>query len=104
MLESDIPFNKKIEKIIFEKGFEANQISERFFQDFMEEYASGQSYVEQLYVNEALPLYMKFFNEGRENGCIDPSTSEEAILFYLQIYREDMQGKALATQIHPISH
>lgn len=103
MLESDIPFNKKIEKIIFEKGFEANQISERFFQDFMEEYASGQSYVEQLYVNEALPLYMKFFNEGRENGFIDPSISDEAILFYLQMFGEYMQRKDVAKQILPIS-
>lgn len=103
MLESDIPFNKKIEKIIFEKEFEANQISERFFQDFMEEYASGQSYVEQLYVNEALPLYMKFFNEGRENGFIDPSISDEAILFYLQMFGEYMQRKDVAKQILPIS-
>ena len=49
LLANDLPFNEKIKKIIFEKGIAANQISERFFQDFMKDYASGQSYVEEVY-------------------------------------------------------
>lgn len=103
LLQSDIPFHEKIERIIFEKGFAVDQISERFFEDFMEDYASGKSYVEELYITEALPLYMKFFNEGREAGFIDPSISDEAILFYLQMFREYMQKKDVAKNIHAIA-
>src|SRR5690625_2362082 len=48
LLLSDLSFHEKLEKIIFDKLFESNQINERFFEDFMKDYASGQSYVEQL--------------------------------------------------------
>src|SRR5699024_12469139 len=56
MLESDIPCNKKIEKIIFEKGVEADQKSKRVFQEYREEYAGGKSYIETLHEHEALAL------------------------------------------------
>ena len=103
MLESDLPFNKKIEKIVFGKALEAEQISERFFQDFMQDYASGQSYVEQLYMKEALPVLMNFFEEGRKQGYVDPSISNEAILFFLQMFQEYMQREDVAKQILPLA-
>lgn len=102
-LESDLPFNDKIKKIIFDKGVAADQISERFFQDFMKDYASGQSYVEEVYKKEALPLFIKFFDEGREQGHIDPTVSNEAILFYLQMFQEYMQRDDLATNLLPMA-
>ena len=85
LLVNDLPFNEKIKKIIFNKGIAANQISEQFFQDFMKDYASGRSYVEEVYQKEALPLFIKLFNEGREQGYINSEVSDEAILFYLKI-------------------
>ncbi len=83
LLVNDLPFNEKIKKIIFEKGIAANQISERFFQDFMKDYASGQSYVEEVYQKEALPLFIKLFNEGREQENKDILTLRYQMkLFY----------------------
>ncbi|MFE8697396.1 TetR/AcrR family transcriptional regulator [Cytobacillus sp. FJAT-53684] len=90
-LESDLPFNEKITKLMFEKGAIINQISEKFLQDFMKDYASGQSYVEELYINDALPLFIEFFNKGRAQGYIDSSISNEAILLYLKMFQESMQ-------------
>lgn len=103
LLVNDLPFNEKIKKIIFEKGIAANQISERFFQDFMKDYASGQSYVEEVYQKEALPLFIKLFNEGREQGYIDSEISDEAILFYLKMFQEYLQREDVATMTLPIS-
>lgn len=103
LLVNDLPFNEKIKKIIFEKGIAANQISERFFQDFMKDYASGQSYVEEIYQKEALPLFIKLFNEGREQGYIDSEISNEAILFYLKMFQEYLQREDVATMTLPIA-
>lgn len=103
LLVNDLPFNEKIKKIIFEKGIAANQISERFFQDFMKDYASGQSYVEEVYQKEALPLFIKLFNEGREQGYIDSEISDEAILFYLKMFQEYLQREDVATMTLPIA-
>ena len=103
LLESDLPFHEKIQKIIFEKGLQANQISDRFFQDFMKDYASGQSYVEEVYMKEALPLLIKLFDEGRAQGFIDATISNEAILFYLQMFKEHMQREDLAKAMRPIA-
>ena len=103
LLVNDLPFNEKIKKIIFEKGIAANQISERFFQDFMKDYVSGQSYVEEVYQKEALPLFIKLFNEGREQGYIDSEISDEAILFYLKMFQEYLQREDVATMTLPIA-
>lgn len=103
LLVNDLPFNEKIKKIIFEKGIAANQISERFFQDFMKDYASGQSYVEEIYQKEALPLFIKLFNEGREQGYINSEVSDEAILFYLKMFQEYLQREDVGTMTLPIA-
>src|SRR5690606_15137833 len=103
LLVNDLPFNEKIKKIMFEKGIAANQMSERFFQDFMKDYASGQSYVEEVYQKEALPLFIKLFNEGREQGYIDSEISDEAILFYLKMFQEYLQREDVATMTLPIA-
>lgn len=102
-LESDLPFNEKITKILFEKRTAANQISERFFQDFMKDYARGQSYVEEVYEKETLPLFIKLFNEGREQGSIDAGVSDEAILFYLKMFQEYLQREDIAKITLPIA-
>ncbi len=103
LLERNLPFNEKITKIIFEKGTAANQISETFFQDFMKDYAMGQSYAEEIYEKEALPLLIKLFNEGREQGYIDDAVSDEAILFYLKMFQEYLQREDSAKMALPVA-
>lgn len=100
-LEGDLPFNEKIKKIIFDKGTAANQISDQFFQDFMKDYSSGQSYVEEIYYKEAFPLFIKLFDEGREQGYIDPTISNEAILLYLQMFKEFIQREDIGPKLLP---
>jgi AcrR family transcriptional regulator len=103
VLESDLPFNEKIKNIIFEKGMKAAQISTRFFQDFMKDYASGQSYVEEVYLKEALPLLINLFDEGRKQRVIDSTISNEAILFYLQMFQRYLQLEDISPLILPIA-
>lgn len=103
ILCSDLPFNEKIRQIIFEKSNLADQMSDKFFQDFMKDYSTGKSYVEELYTNKALPLLINLFNEGREQGFIDPGISNEAILFYMQMFKEYMQRDDVAHNMLPLT-
>ncbi|MCC3357852.1 TetR/AcrR family transcriptional regulator [Bacillus sp. REN16] len=103
LLKSDLPFNIKIKQIIFEKGIAVTQISDKFFRDFMKDYASGQSYIEEVYLKEALPLLTSLFDEGKQQGYIDPAISNESILFYMQMFQEFMQREDTTKRIFPIA-
>lgn len=103
ILCSNLPFDEKVRQIIFEKNNLAVQMSDNFFQDFMKDYSSGKSYVEELYTNKALPLLIDLFNDGRDQGYIDPSISNEAILFYMQMFKEYMQREDVAQHMQPLT-
>lgn len=103
ILISDLPFDEKIKQITFEKSHLTDQMSDNFFQDFMKDYTTGKSYVEELYTTKALPLMVNLFNEGREQGFIDPDISNEAILFYMQMFKEYMQREDVAQYMLPIT-
>lgn len=103
LLYSDQPFPEKIKQIIFNKKEVADHIHEDFYQYFMKDYAEGNSYVEQLYKEKAIPGFITLFEEGRKKGYIDPELSNEAILFYIQMMKEYMQQKDVYEQILPMT-
>lgn len=103
LLHSDQPFPEKIKQIIFNKTEVANHIHEDFYQYFMKDYAEGDSYVEQLYKEKAIPGFITLFEEGRKKGYIDPELSNEAILFFIQMMKEYMQRKDIYEQILPMT-
>lgn len=103
LLDSDLPFQDKIKQMIFSKSESAKQIDDNFFQHFMNDYSTGNSYVEQLYMKEGLPRLIALFNEGKEDGFIDPNVSNEAILFYLQMFKDYLQKKDVALAALPIT-
>ncbi|KMK75202.1 TetR/AcrR family transcriptional regulator [Alkalihalobacillus pseudalcaliphilus] len=103
LLDIDLPFKDKVEKIIFTKSDLTEQMTEPFFRDFMLDYSSGKSYVEKLYIEEGLPRLVKLFQDGKKQGVVDASISDEAILLYLQMFKEFMQREDIATALLPIS-
>lgn len=103
LLDSDLLFQDKIKQMIFSKSESAKQIDDNFFQHFMNDYSTGNSYVEQLYMKEGLPRLIALFNKGKEDGFIDPNVSNEAILFYLQMFKDYLQKKDVALAALPIT-
>lgn len=103
IIESDLPFEEKMTKLMFNKESEAEVISSNFFQDFMINYAGEESYVEKLYVQEVLPSLIKLFNDGRKQGVVDKSISDEAIIFYLEMFRKSMQQEGAEKNILPLA-
>ena len=89
LLDSDIPFPEKMEKLIFEKkdtskmfgdtGFlEAVSINDPEIQEYLENYAQTKAY----------PLMMGLLEQGRQEGYVNPDISTEAIMLYINIIRE----------------
>lgn len=102
-LNSDLPFLDKIKQITFNKSEYANQISNQFFQYFMNDYSTGKSYVEEIYTKEAIPRMIALFNEGKEQGYIDQNMSSEAILVYMQMFKDYLQQKSVALTVLPMT-
>jgi AcrR family transcriptional regulator len=103
LLDSDIPFPEKIKQVTFQKGTVAGDINEEFFDYFMKEYTSASSYINTFYQEKAFPRLIDFFNEGREQGYIDPDISNEAILVFIQMFIEYMQKGGASQSILPLT-
>lgn len=104
LLASNLPYEDKIKQMIsFERNMANHSMNNKFFQDLLKDYATGQSYVEEVYLKEGLPLLIEFVNDGKNQGFIDPSLSNEAILFYLQMFQEYMQRNDVVHTLLPLS-
>ncbi|SDN76901.1 TetR/AcrR family transcriptional regulator [Alkalicoccus daliensis] len=103
VMDEDIAFPEKIQKLIFNKKQAAENIHEDFYIYFMKEYTSGTTYIEDFYHNKALPRLINLFDEGREQGYVDPEISNEAILFYIQMLQEQMQKEDVYSKILPLT-
>jgi AcrR family transcriptional regulator len=103
LIHSDIPFPEKIKQIIFNKKEIAKQIHEEFYYFMMKEYSTEGNVIEKLYVEKALPNFAKLFEEGKEQGFVDPSLSQEAILFYVQMLKDYMQREEVYQKVLPLT-
>ncbi|MBT2665610.1 TetR/AcrR family transcriptional regulator [Bacillus sp. ISL-4] len=103
ILTSNIAFPEKIKQLMFTKNETAKHIHEDFYQYLMREYTSGVNYMEKIYTEKALPRFMDLFNQGKEQGYVDPNLSNEAILFYIKAMNEYIQRKEVYQSILPLT-
>ncbi|UFT99331.1 TetR/AcrR family transcriptional regulator [Radiobacillus kanasensis] len=93
LLESDLPFPEKIKQVIFQNAKVANDIHEDFYEYVMKEYAGENNYFETFYVEKAMPRLSAFFQSGKDEGYIDSTISNEAILVYIQMYSDYLSNE-----------
>lgn len=103
VFNSDLSFPEKIQQLIFNKKNTAAAINEEFYMYLMKEYMHGSTYMEDFYRNTALPKMMALFEEGRREGYVSSSVSNEAILFYMQMMQEHMQKEDVYSKILPMT-
>lgn len=103
LLDSDLPFKDKLKQMIFNENEYAKNIHDEFFQYLMKDYSNGKSYIEELYIYEGVPRIIAFFNEGKEQGIVDPNVSDGALLMYVQMFKEYLQRQDVAQNILPIA-
>ncbi|GAE30520.1 TetR/AcrR family transcriptional regulator [Halalkalibacter hemicellulosilyticus] len=100
---SDVPFPEKIKKMIFSKKRVANEIHHEFYEYLMKEYSNDGNYIERIYEEKAVPYFTHLFNEGKEEGYLNPELSHEAILFYLKMLSEYIQREDVYRHILPLT-
>ncbi|WP_026908754.1 TetR/AcrR family transcriptional regulator [Paucisalibacillus globulus] len=104
IIKSDVDFSKKISQFIFNKKMSASSIHKEIYNYIMVEFTSGEkSYIEEFYTDKALPEMIKLFEQAKKEGQIDPTISNEAILAYIQMYREFLQQKDVYEHILPLT-
>jgi hypothetical protein len=56
-----------------------------------------------IYTEKALPRFIDLFNQGKEQGYVDPNLSNEAILFYIKAMNEYIQREDVYQSILPLT-
>ncbi|MFS0726486.1 TetR/AcrR family transcriptional regulator [Paenibacillus sp. 1P07SE] len=91
MLVSDMPFIDKIKGIMFTKIDNANGVHPDTFTHFMKKYATDFPYLEKLMQEKIMPSLMALIEEGKQEGYVDPSLSNESALVFIQMFKDYMQ-------------
>ena len=86
-MESDRPFQEKLEEIVFDKSQVVGQFQGELLRAWMQNDPSMQAFIEDLFAKHVMPVSRKFFEEGLREGYIDRRFSVDTILAYLEIVR-----------------
>lgn len=87
VLEENISFPEKMEKIIFD----GNEIVKGLHTDFIRSNMNNpliREFMDEFYQKKTLPFLMKMIEQGQKEGNVDPNISSNAILIYIQIFKE----------------
>lgn len=102
IIDSDEPFPEKIKQLIF-SGREAQHIHEELYHFCMEQYTNDQDRFNTMYIERTLPPLMRLLDEGKAQGHVDPSVSNQAILIYIQALGDYLQRKDVYPHVLPLS-
>lgn len=97
LLNSERSFPEKIQQIIFNKKEAATKMHEDFYHHFMKDYVL----VEKFYQQKLLPRLTDFFQEGKEQGYIDVTISNEAIIIFIQMMKQYIEQEDSYHKILP---
>lgn len=89
ILKSDLSFQEKLERIMEKEMEVAGKFSTDFMGSIMET-PEIQQYFETFTEERGLPFMIQFANEGKAAGYIDPTLSDEMILFYIDMYYQQL--------------
>ncbi|MGX1265550.1 AcrR family transcriptional regulator [Rossellomorea marisflavi] len=103
LVHSDLPFPDKIRMIMFSKKEVAQQIHEEFYQYLMKQYSTEGNVFENLYEEKVVPYFSQLIQEGKDQGYVDESLSEDAIRFYLEMLRTYMENEENYTKALPLT-
>ncbi|MBD2864120.1 TetR/AcrR family transcriptional regulator [Paenibacillus oceani] len=99
LLERMIPFQEKMEFFLRERGEMAECLSMDLVQVSSEPVVREQ--IEAFYKERTIPFFIKLIELGKQEGCIDPNLSMEAVLLYIQMFKEVLAGPGFMEQSSP---
>lgn len=87
VIDSDIPFLEKLERIIAYKMDTAGQYHGELMRTAVQDNPAMREFIESLWAREVDDLVRKLIAEGKELGYINRELSQEAILYYFDIIK-----------------
>ncbi len=87
LLNSDLSFMEKFQKIVFDK-MEAAHYSEEFYQFVIWEDPVVQNFIHEYYLTHSLPFLLKFIEQGKAEGFVNHKITNESILVYVGMFKD----------------
>lgn len=93
LLESDMTFPEKMDKILFEKVELNKKLGRKGFFDasFIED-PEAQEFLDHYGRTKALPMLLGLLEQGRREGYVSPDVSTDSILYYIGIIQQATQN------------
>jgi len=92
IIKGEGPFLEKLETILLDKTRIVGQFQGELIQTAIHNDPEIQQFIEPMWQPEISQLTVDFLLEGKEEGCVDPGLSDEAILVYFEILRKGIQA------------
>ena len=86
LLNTDLPFPVKFEKLILESNEAGQNLSEEFFQPSIWNDPIIQVFYREHYHERSMQLFLNLTDQGKREGYIDAELSSEAILLYIGMF------------------
>ncbi|WP_421908658.1 TetR/AcrR family transcriptional regulator [Methanolacinia petrolearia] len=94
IINSDLTFLEKLKYIIATKSNSVNYMGGEFLQEFIRNDREIEEYIKTNYENKFTELMFNFFEQGKYNGYIDYSLSNDIIYTYIKIFRSGLKERA----------
>ncbi len=92
-IKSDLPFQQKLKDIIAGKIDIVSQVNSEVLTKLMSQDKSMTGFLEEIYRTEVVPMWCDFFNEGKRQGYVDPSTDLSSLVIYFDILRAGLASQ-----------
>jgi AcrR family transcriptional regulator len=99
VLESQIPFRDKVEKLLFISDEADRQSGPDFFRSAMASDPLIQAMLKEYYELKTEPFILRLVEEGKLEGCINPDLSAEAIRLYIRAIQGVVAEAGLPKQV-----
>ena len=83
LLYSDVPFQQKLMGVISGKMNMLSTLNSEILEKIISQDESIAPYIDEVYVNEIRPLWLRMLDDGKKEGYIDEKLDNEALLVYL---------------------
>ncbi|AUG57901.1 MAG TPA: TetR/AcrR family transcriptional regulator [Ruminiclostridium sp.] len=88
LVDSKLTFKEKLEEFYNIKMKAAEMLSEKFVNSVINSYSIVREYMGNYYEEKLKPVFMSLIAQGKEEGDIDKGLSNEAILMYIEAFKD----------------
>lgn len=99
LLQKAIPFQEKMELFLRDRGEMAERMSMELVQASSD--PAIREHIEAFYKERTIPFFINLIEIGKQEGCIDSNLSMEAVLLYIQMFKEVLARPGFVAQSSP---